>query len=181
MKKIKLFYGILIGLMILSSCSSDDSANSNITNGFKVNGTFYATNFAKSDSGNPYHLILSNPLNHNVEEGQFGSFYMRSGAQGDGIPLAEGTYSTSNGPNNVFGVDGYHPIHFQDNSEEGKFAYSAYWHQDDDFQSGTVTINSITSNSDGLSNQITQIDVDYKFKWDGITIIGNYSGTVEPN
>jgi len=181
MKKMKLFYGILIGFMILSSCSSDDSDNTNVTNGFTVNGTFYETNFAKANSGNPYHLILSNPLNHNVEEGQFGSFYIRSGAQGDFIPLTEGTYSTSNGPNNVFGVDGYHPIHFQDNSEEGNFAYSGYWHQDDNFQSGRVTVNSVTSESDGVNNQITEIDVDYEFKWNGITIIGNYSGTVEPN
>ena len=77
MKLMKIFYGILIGFMILSSCTNDE--NSNITNGFSVNGKFYATDFAKIGIGNPYNLIFSNPLNESSPEGQFGNFHLISG------------------------------------------------------------------------------------------------------
>ncbi len=178
MKKWNLLLGILIGFVIFTSCSNNDSTDSNLTNGFKVNGTFYSTDFAKASTGDPYHFIISNPLNHNAEEGQFGSFYLRKGIEEEGIKLIEGVYSTSNGHNSYFGIDN-NPIHFQKNSEEGNFGYSAYWNIDEDFQSGTVTINSITTNIEASNERISEINMDYQFRWNGITIIGNYSGTVD--
>lgn len=175
MKKIKLFCGIFIGLIIFASCSSNDDDDNvkKTSNGFTINGTFYETNSAKSSNGNPYYLIFDN---NNKE--YYGYFILKSGEQIDGVPLLKGTYSTNNGPDNIFGIDGYHPIAFNGDSNEGDFVYTDYWNQDNNFKSGTVTINSINSDA---NNQVTQIDVDYTFKWIGVTVKGNYSGQVIPN
>ncbi|GAA3583561.1 hypothetical protein [Snuella lapsa] len=181
MKKIRFLCGILISLILLSSCSTDETS---IKNGFTLNGNFYETNFAMSSNGNPYYLIFYNSLNEdnpNLFEGQYGYFILISGEQIDAIPLLKGTYTTKNGPNSFFGIDGHHPIEFFGDSGEGNYVASEFWHQDEDFKYGTVTINSITSISEGLSNQVTEIDVDYTFQWDGITVKGNYNGKVTPN
>lgn len=170
----KLFYGILITFILLSSCSKDDN---NVTNGFTLNGTFYTTNFARS-ANNTYSLIFFNSLNSDdIIEGQFGLFSLIYDS--DGNPLAKGTYSTKNGPYNAFGIDGYRPIEFFGDSEEG--SVYTHWYQNKNFKSGTVTMNSISTTSDGLSNQVTEIDVDYVFQWNEITVKGHYSGKVMPN
>ena len=181
MNSIKLFYRIFIFFIMLSSCSKDEDIR---TNGFTLNGTFYETNFAITSSGNPYRLIIYNPLNdenQNPFRGQFAYFYLRSGSQGDGIPLMKGTYTTKSGPTGFMGVDGYHPIEFLGDLEKGDHIYSGYWHQDNNFKNGTVTINFINSVSEGLNNQVTEIDLDYTFQWNGTTVKGNYSGNVMPD
>ncbi|MCH4554135.1 hypothetical protein [Aestuariibaculum lutulentum] len=174
MKKLNLLIGFLIGISILA-CSSDGSSEKR--NGFTYNGIFYETNFAKSDSqSSPYHLIFSDPVNHNLPEAHFGSFYLDSGTEIEDGPLIAGKYSTANGRNNRFGIHGYQFIHFQDNSNQDEIHIaSGYWFQDDRFISGDVTINSISSTEDDF---ITEIDIDYKFRWNSVTIIGHYNGPV---
>lgn len=168
---------ILIGLTTLS-CSSDDSTDNNVSNGFKVNGTFYPTEIGKLSSHNPYRFNFSNLLNHSDPDGHFASFAIKSGPNSEITPLLEGTYSTDDGPSGITAISDQLPIHFQDNSQEGNFGYSQYWDLDDDFISGKVVINSVTSSSD---YQVTNIDIDYTFKWEGTTIIGNYNGVIIPN
>ncbi|EDP69963.1 hypothetical protein FBALC1_10537 [Flavobacteriales bacterium ALC-1] len=176
MKKLHTLLVFLIGFIILS-CSSDEGDN-NVSNGFKVNGTFYSTEIGKLTSTNPYRFNFSNILNHSDPDGHFASFAIKSGPNSEITPLLEGIYSTSDGPNGITAISDQLPIHFQDNSQEGNFGYSQYWDLDDDFKSGKIVINSITSDID---NQVTQIDIDYTFKWEGTTIIGNYNGVIIPN
>ena len=174
MKRLNLLIGLLIGFIIIS-CSPDDSLSNR--NGFNYNGTFYETNFGISDSqSSPYHLTFSNPLNPNLPEAHFGSFYLDSGTEVERGPLIEGKYSTKNGKNNRFGIHGYQFIHFQDNSNSDDIHIaSGYWFQDDRFISGDVTIHSISSTADDL---ITEINIDYKFKWNSVTVVGHYNGPV---
>ena len=168
-------------IMLLNSCSTEANEEKEErqenTNGFFYNDIFYETNFAKSDNeSSPYHLIFSDPENHNLPEGHFASFYLDSGTDIKNGPLIAGTYSTSNGPNNKFGIHGYQFIHFQDNSNQDEIKIaSGYWHQDDRFISGEVTINSISSTDDDF---ITDIDIDYIFKWKTVTVTGHYDGPV---
>ncbi len=169
MKK-KLLYLITIGFIMLSSCS-DDNSNSNLSNGFKVNGIFYETNFAKASCCSSYILTFSSTEDHNL--GQFGRFDLNTGGGlGNSIPLSPGTYTVTNN-----GIDDN--IHFDDvTAEDRPLAYVAYsGYGQNGFQSGTVTVNSVTN----AGIQITEIDLDYQFNWDDITVIGNYSGTVEPD
>ena len=173
MKKMKLFCGILIGIMIISSCSSDNSSSSNVTNGFTVNGTFYPTTFAYDSGCTPHIFIFSSTEDTNL--GKFGRFDLRTGTQLDSPPLTTGLYTISNGK-----IDDN--IHFDDvNAEDRPLAYVAYsGNYENGFQSGTVTINSVTFDSENC-NVTTNIDLDYEFKWEGITVTGNYSGMVEQN
>ena len=177
MKNLKSCFLILVFCFVYS-CSSDD-ANDN-ENGFTYNGTFYETNFMKSSSqSSPYHLNISNVLNHNLPEAHFGSFYLNSGTTIDDGPLIEGHYDMQGSAVSRFGINGYNFIHFQDNSDADEVHIaSGYWFQDDTFVSGSVTINSITSNED---NAITDINLDYRFKWNSVTVKGHYHGEVVPD
>ena len=179
MKKINLFVIILIGLIINTSCSSNDSSDSNITNGFTVNGTPYATDIAIAGQSFPYRLRFSNTTATVGDNIQSGAFYLM--AQSTESPLTTGAYSTGNGPEGMYGISGYDPITFVDTSAENhSLGTSGYWHNDDEFISGNVTINSLTLSSEEPIDQIIQIDISYSFKWDGVTINGNYSGEVLP-
>ncbi|WP_298555513.1 hypothetical protein [uncultured Algibacter sp.] len=177
MKKLNLIFGVLIGLSIIS-CSSDDVSESR--NGFTYNGVFYETNFAKSNSqSSAFDFIFCNPLDHNLPEGQFGRFSLDSGTDIEDGPLVKGKYSTENGRNHKFGIHGYLPIHFQDNSNQDEVDITTgYWFQDERFVSGDVTINSITSTEDNLVNEI---NLDYSFKWNSVTVVGHYEGVVNNN
>lgn len=176
MKRIQLIYGLLLIFILQTSCSKDDTV---ILNGFTLNGTFYKTNLAMASSGDPYYLIFSNTSNNDNSEQGHGYFILNSGAKGDAVPLVEGTYSTKNGSNSLYGISGFYPISFSGTEENS--IYTQYWRQDKKFKSGVVNINSITTATEGVNNQVTEIDVDYVFKWDGVTVRGNYKGKVEPN
>ncbi|QTE21829.1 hypothetical protein [Polaribacter cellanae] len=169
---------LLLGIIIFInlSCTSEDNGVEN-RNGFNFNGTFYETSFAGTESrSSPYHLIFSNTDNTNLPEAHFGSFYLDSGSDVQNGPLIEGQYSTSNGTNSKFGIHGYQFIHFQDNSNADEVHIaSGYWHQDERFISGNVEINSITSTGDDI---VTNIDIDYTFKWNSVTVVGHYNGPV---
>jgi hypothetical protein len=179
MKKINLIFKTLICILFITSCSSDDSENSNVTNGFKANGTFHATDIGIAGNGFPYFLRFSNTTETTGEDIQSGVFFLM--AQSADTPLTVGTYSTANGPEGMYGIYGYNPIQFVDTSaENSNIRTSAYWHNDNEFISGNVTINSISLSDIEPTDQITEIDIDYVFKWQGMTIVGNYSGEVVP-
>ena len=177
MKKLKLIVTLFIGITFLN-CSSDDSSNSNATNGFTANGVFYETEFAFASCCSPYILIFSSYdfLSPN-RSGHFGRFDLRTGSN---IPLSEGTYSINNGIEDLIQfkkdvdiVDG-NPISGGEN-----IAYTGYSGQGvNGFQSGSVNINSVSSDA---NNQITEIDINYEFQWEGIRVFGSYSGFVTPN
>ena len=158
---------LLIALIFVSCSSNDDSSMS--TNGFKINGKFYATDFAQANDCSPYILIFSSPENHN--DGHFARFDLYNGSCTIDTPLTTGTYTLSNG-----GIYDHHPIQVVDtNSEEHNLAYSIY--KNNGIKSGSVTVNSIVSND----KQITEIDLDYHFVWEDKTLVGHYSGEVIPD
>mgnify|MGYP006146938971 FL=1 len=169
MKKMKLFCGILIGLMIFSSCSSDDdNGNTSIENqnGFNYNGTFYSTQFAFVSDENTVDntpsdisIILSNvnPFETTQSSGLNFVFF-----DFEAVNIETGTITTfpdyrilENAHLNDFDISSGNTV--LDDTENGFMATSS-----------SVTINSISD---------TNIDFDFSFtREDGETITGNYSG-----
>lgn len=168
MKKIKIFYGILILSMILSCSSDDDSNNSDENfNGFNYNGTFYATPFAFVSDENTVNntpsdisIILSNvdPFQTNQSTGvNFVSFDFED------VTIETGTITEfpdyrilENADLENFLIDGGNTI--LDDTKNGFMSTAS-----------SVTINSISQ---------TNIDFDFTFtREDGEVISGNYAGS----
>ena len=170
MKKMKLCYGILIGLMMFSSCSSDDdngnSPNEN-QNGFEYNGTFYATQFAfvsdeniVDDTPSDISIILSsvNPFETDQSSGLNYVFF-----DFEAVNLDAGTITSfpdyrilENAELNFLDISGGNTI--LDDTENGLMATSS-----------SVTINAVSN---------TNIDFNFSFtREDGQIIHGGYSGT----
>ena len=158
-------------ISILVSCSSND--DDTITdNGFKVNGKFYATDYAKAGCCSPYIFIFSSTEDEDF--GHFTRFDLVTYPSGLAIntPLTSGEYTFSNN-----GIDDHHPVQIVDtNSEDSNIAYTIYG--SNEIKSGTVNVHSVKNDENG---QIVEIDLSYKFNWPDITVIGKYKGTVLPN
>ncbi|WP_156033119.1 hypothetical protein [Sediminibacter sp. Hel_I_10] len=170
MKKLKIILGILMGCLILSCSSDDDSAYN--SNGFKVNGVNYATDFAYSTSGgsgSPIEVLIFSSTDRYLpsfleNRGRFDLRYT-------GDQLTPGTYS-----GNALGS----VIEFTKDIEKADGAFVSFG-EDLAFTSngtnvsGAAQVNSVTYNAEG---DIIQIDIDYNFSWDGTEILGSYSGEV---
>ncbi|GAA3554810.1 hypothetical protein GCM10022395_02800 [Snuella lapsa] len=164
MKILKKTIYFLIVFIFLSCSSNDDDTITD--NGFKVNGKFYRTDFATSSCCFRYVLIFSSHENQDI--GQIGRFDLISPTD---LPLTPGTYTFENK-----GIYDHNPVEFYDTTlENWGLAYSIYG--GNGIKSGVVTVHSIIN--DG--NQITKINLDYKFVWDDRTVIGHYDGIVNPN
>ena len=165
----KLFCRILIGLMIFSSCSSDND-NSNPSNenenGFSYDGTFYSTQFAfiidkntVDDTPSDISIILSNVNLYETEQSS-GINYVSFNF--DAVNIETVTITTfpvyrisENEDLNDFYLSGGNTI--LDGIESGFMATST-----------SVTVNSISD---------TNIDFNFSFtREDGEVITGNYSG-----
>ncbi|MFT5146950.1 MAG: hypothetical protein ACI9H1_001676 [Polaribacter sp.] len=172
MKNIKRLTYILA--FILFGCSNDDSI---ISNGFKINGNFYETNYAAIGGGSSSHGLK---FFSNFEIGYIASFALYSGDTSGNGELIAGTYTANKSPTSLFGIDGYDYIQFRDNTNSKKLAASPGWYNDSTFQSGSVTINSITSelNENGYYI-VTEIDIDYQFRIDETNVVGSYNGPVQ--
>ncbi|MFD1095606.1 hypothetical protein [Salegentibacter chungangensis] len=185
---------IVLLTLTLISCSKDDSS-ANIKNGFLVGNTFFETDQILAEkcctvgSGLQKYSIDIFTLDENNANGngynQFdhlASFYLYTGDE-ENLQLVSGTYTTNNSAYNSFVIDGHDYIEFRDNalaSGSRELASSPGWYNDNTFQSGSVTINSITSELNEYDEYIvTHIDLDYKFRIDNINVVGNYSGPVE--
>ena len=172
----------LLILLILMSCSNDDSTDSNISNGFRINGTFYETNYAAIEGSSSHDINFFSTLDIDGQNGYLANFDLYTGDTSGNGELIAGTYNANNSPSSPFTIDGYDYIQFRDNSDENgrPLVASPGWYNDGTFQSGTVTINSVTSelNQNGYYI-VTEIDIDYQFRIDEIDVVGNYNGPVQ--
>ena len=168
-------------------CSSDESG-SNIINGFSVNGTEYSTEFGYTIIGNGAQkkvLIFSSIDRY---EDSFVEVRGRFDLRYYGDNLHSGVYYSHEGIGSE-GIDGV--VEFDKNiiKTDGNYtsfgepiSYAEYVEVSqsvtESFISGKVMVNSVEVNSEGI---VTFIDLDYSFKWDDTTIIGNYNGEIRLN
>ncbi len=189
MKKIKLLLLVLLSITLFC-CSSDDSNSSNSENGFQIDGTFYPTDYTAISSPSrttlgtifPSRLSFFSNIDYNIIEddvNHIGYFTLYSGDTSENPQLIEGTYTTNLGDTAPFAI-GDDVIQFRDNVESENLFYSQYWDIDSGFESGNVTINSITNVLDENGNyKIEEIDISYRFRKNGREITGNYNGSVQ--
>ena len=164
----KIIYALII-LFLLSCSSNEDGTITN--NGFKVNGKFYATDFASASCCSPYILIFSSDSDSNI--GQFGRFdLLPEVGLNNNTPLSPGTYTFKN-----FGIYKGHAVQFHDTTLPDSTILAYTSSGSNGIKSGTVTVNSVSN--DG--HQIIEINLDYKFVWEDRTVIGHYSGPVTPS
>jgi len=169
----KKFFILLLSAIILS-CSNDDDS-SNIQNGFSVNGSDYSTTYAYNRADLRSIIVSSADRTLDSYTEDRGHFEIDN----SGDNLVPGIYSTNNGlfhgvvefDKNIIKEDG----NFVSLGDTLGFTCCAETGSNN-FQSASVTINSVDYNSDG---RITYINMDYTFNWEGIEIKGNYNGEVD--
>lgn len=169
MKKI-FFFTILIIIIFLVNCSKDDS---NLENGFSVNGKNYNTNYAYIEQyGYKCMLIFSSADKYSssyVENrGRFDLIYLIKGE------LTSDTYTISRG------IDDTVEFTKDIQMENGLFTSlgTDLAQQTSGFssiKSAKVSIHSLEFDNEG---NVNKIDIDYSFDWDGINVRGSYNGVV---
>lgn len=168
--------------LIFIGCSSDDSNDINVNNGFIIDGEFYETNHAAiskvtraSQSSLPSVEI---ELFSNFDLDYYSSFFLHPDDTDGDRKLITGTYNTNAGniTSNIPITVGSQIIQFRNN-----ISFSNLFYTEGSNNSGTVTINSITNILDENDRYVTtEIDIDYQFtNSDGNEVIGNYNGQVE--
>ncbi|WP_179333158.1 hypothetical protein [Winogradskyella costae] len=173
---------LILIILIFIGCSSDDSNETSVNNGFIIDGEFYETNHAAiskvtraSQNSLPSVEI---ELFSNFDLDYFSSFFLLPDDTDGDRKLITGTYNTNAGniTSNIPRTVDSKIIQFRNN-----ISFSNLFYSEGSNNSGTVTINSITNILDENDRYVTtEIDIDYQFTTsDGDEVIGNFNGQVE--
>jgi hypothetical protein len=173
---------LILFTLTFIGCSDNDSNDTNIINGFSIDGEFYETNHAAiskvtraSQNSLPSVEI---ELFSNFDFDYFSSFFLHPDDTAGDRKLIIGTYNTNAGniTSNIPITIGSQIIQFRNN-----ISFTNLFYTEGSNNNGTVTINSITNILDENDRYVTtEIDIDYQFTTsDGNEVIGNYNGQVE--
>jgi hypothetical protein len=168
---------LIVIAIVFTGCSKDKEGDGG--NGFSANAKFYSTNFAYTQIGSngPNRVWIFSNIDRTLDT------YIETRGRFDfvipvGEELTPGTYTTDTGSLGDT-IEFTQGIEYSNGSlvsrgDDIAFATTGT----SSFNSGTVTINSVTIGESGLA---TQIDLSYSFNWDNITVSGSYSGSVRIN
>lgn len=169
MKKVNLFFTILIGLVIFSCSSDDDNGNSTTENqnGFNFNGTFFSTQNAILNDEN---ISDDMPSDISIALGNVNPF---TTLQSTGVDVLVISFEAVNIEAGTITEFTNYQVLENANLENFQFTGGNTILDIDESEfmitSGSVTINSVTD---------TDIDFTFTFtREDGEIVNGNYSGT----